>query len=954
MDPGSQGPVGISFGRFRVLPGQREVFADGQPIKLGGRAFDVLMALVEGGGAVVSRKTLMARVWPGQIVDENNLAAQIAALRAALGDDRALIRTVSGRGYQFTGEIRVSSTYKSKAPGEVVTTEQIGVLPPTNVPEPVSELIGRDAELKDALSAAGVHRLLTLTGAGGIGKTTLALALAREQRTHFADGVWLVEFSALADPELVPATVAAAVGLDLRGGEVSARRVAEALAQRRVLLVLDTCEHLIGAVAAMAQAVLQAGAGPRIIATSREPLRAEGEWIIQVPSLSLPDLESGDPYRSGAVLLFALRSQASGALIVQSRHASAIASICRQLDGIPLAIELAAARAAALGVEGLAARLDDCFQLLTGGRRTALPRHQTLRATLDWSYGLLTGEEQLYFRRLAVFAGSFTLEAAANVASGRDPNDYLADLVAKSLVAAEFSDDGPRFRLLDTTRSYALQKLRESGEFDQLARRHAEYYLGIFDRAEREWEARSANVWLDDYGWQINNLRAALDWAFSPNGEVSIGAKLAAAAVPLWMHLALLDECRRWMAATLAAFPAEQLGSRQEMAVQLAFGYSSMITQGLTEKARAALERANELGKRFEDLDYQLRALTCLVVFNRMYCDLSPALALSREVGAIAQKIASPLAMSTADCLLASTLLWVGQYAEARVHAETVTRRNEPEIRRAHLVRHGYDYWMNSRTLLAQILWVQGFSEHSLRLMQGVLIEAERMSHPFTLAYALTTTGCLVSLWTGDLKTARQRISRLKEHAANHALSSYYAAGLGFEGLLDAAEGDRKEGARLIRASLTELHRTGFYLYWTVLLTGLAEILASCGEIDDATVAANDAFELANRGGNHWWLPEALRVKAGVLLVARPEDSDQAENFFGQALDLAHRQGALAWELRAAKGLARVLRDHARPADAAAVLRPVYGRFTEGFDTTDVKEARALLDICESSKLAYR
>ena len=195
-------------------------------------------------------------------------------------------------------------------------------MPPTNIPEPVSELIGRDAELKDALRAASVHRLLTLTGAGGIGKTTLALALAREQRTHFADGVWLVEFSALADPDLVPATVATAVGLDFRGGDASARRVAEALAKRRVLLVLDTCEHLIGAVAAMAQAVLQTGAGPRIIATSREPLRAEGEWIIQVPPLSVPELESGDAYPSGAVLLFVLRSQASGALIVQSRHAS--------------------------------------------------------------------------------------------------------------------------------------------------------------------------------------------------------------------------------------------------------------------------------------------------------------------------------------------------------------------------------------------------------------------------------------------------------------------------------------------------------------------------------------------------------------------------------------------------------------------------------------------------------
>src|SRR5271170_1270708 len=377
MDLASEPAADIAFGRFQVLPHRREVLADGRPIKLGGRAFDVLMALIEGCGAVVSKDALMARVWPGQIIDENSLAAQIATLRAAFGGERALIRTVSGRGYQFSGEIRVSSASPSKAGRGVATAEHAVVLPPTNIPEPISELIGRDAELKEMLRVAGAHRLLTLTGAGGIGKTTLALALARELRPHFADGVWLVEFSALADPELVPATVAAAVGLELRGGDVSARRVAAALAQRRLLLVLDTCEHLIGAVAAMAQAVLQAGAALCILATSREPLRVEGEWIVQVPPLSVPGVESCDPYHYGAVLLFVLRSRASGTLVSEDRHAAAIAAMCRQLDGIPLAIELAAARAATLGIEELASRINTCFQLLTGGRRTAPPRHQT-------------------------------------------------------------------------------------------------------------------------------------------------------------------------------------------------------------------------------------------------------------------------------------------------------------------------------------------------------------------------------------------------------------------------------------------------------------------------------------------------------------------------------------------------------------------------------------------------
>jgi DNA-binding winged helix-turn-helix (wHTH) protein len=288
MDPAFERLAGIAFGRFLVLPDRRELLADGRPVKLGGRAFDVLMALIEARGAVVSKEALMARVWAGRIIQENSLGSQIAALRAAFGVERTLIRTVSGRGYQFTGEIRILSASPERAGAGVATAEPASVLPPTNVPEPVSELIGREEELSEILNLVASHRLVTLTGAGGIGKTTLALALARELRPHFADGVWRAEFSALADPGLVPATVAAAVGLELSGAEVSAQRVALALAGRRLLLVLDTCEHVIDAAAAMAGANLGAGSALHIIATSREPLRAEGERVYPVQPLAVP------------------------------------------------------------------------------------------------------------------------------------------------------------------------------------------------------------------------------------------------------------------------------------------------------------------------------------------------------------------------------------------------------------------------------------------------------------------------------------------------------------------------------------------------------------------------------------------------------------------------------------------------------------------------------------------
>jgi DNA-binding winged helix-turn-helix (wHTH) protein len=307
MDPASERLAGIAFGRFQVLPDRRDVLADGRPVKLGGRAFDVLMVLIEAHGAVVSKDALMARVWPGRIIEENSLASQIAALRAAFGAERGLIRTVSGRGYQFTGEIRILSASPDKAGAGVAPAEHASVQPPTNAPKPVSELIGRDVEVDEVSRLAGAHRLVTLTGAGGIGKTTLALALARELRPHFADGVWLAEFSALADPGLIPATVAAAVGLELGGGDASAQRVAHALADRRLLLILDTCEHVIAAAATMAEAMLGAGAAPHVIATSREPLRAGGEWVYPVQPLAVPAVGvavDDDALRYGAVRLF--------------------------------------------------------------------------------------------------------------------------------------------------------------------------------------------------------------------------------------------------------------------------------------------------------------------------------------------------------------------------------------------------------------------------------------------------------------------------------------------------------------------------------------------------------------------------------------------------------------------------------------------------------------------------
>jgi DNA-binding winged helix-turn-helix (wHTH) protein len=347
MDPGCETPASIAFGRFRVLPHRRELLADGQPPKLGGRAFDVLMALLEGRGSVVSREELKRRVWPNRVVEEKNLHAQISALRAALGVDRELIHTVPGRGYQFTGEIRILPASPDERVGAGIAEPALG-RPLTNLPERVSELIGRDEELTELLSLAAAHRLVTLTGAGGIGKTRLALAAARRLLPKFADGVWVAELAPLADPAFVPAAVAAALGLEFPASAVSAEHVANALGGKELLLVLDNCEHVIDAAARMAETLLRANPAVHVIATSREPLKVEGEWINPVPPLAVPvgDAEDeDDPWQYGAVRLFVERARAAEPHFApDQRGAAVIAAICRQLDGIPLAIELAAAR----------------------------------------------------------------------------------------------------------------------------------------------------------------------------------------------------------------------------------------------------------------------------------------------------------------------------------------------------------------------------------------------------------------------------------------------------------------------------------------------------------------------------------------------------------------------------------------------------------------------------------
>jgi tetratricopeptide (TPR) repeat protein len=420
--------------------------------------------------------------------------------------------------------------------------------------------------------------------------------------------------------------------------------------------------------------------------------------------------------------------------------ASLVGDICNRLDGIPLAIELAAARVDAFGVRGVAAHLDDRFRLLTKGRRTALPRHRTLSATLDWSYGLLTEFEQTVLRRLAVFARGFTLHAAGAIVADATHSeieiiDLVAELVVKSLVTADVGDPEPRLRLLETTRAYALDKLVESGERARLARRHAEYYRDLLATAAQDGAA--AEDWPAAYAPEIDNIRAALEWAFAPGGDVAVGVAIAADSVPMWLDLSLLSECHVWEEKAVANLDAAGRGTRREMVLLAALGISLRFTTGITEEAHAGLTRALELAERFNDPDYQLRTLQVLITYHAWRGELSAALTFARRFEAFAAGVTEPSGPPTADRMLGISQFFLGDLANARSHLQRALARFPSASRHTDLLRFGLDQRVNALAYTSNILWLQGFPDQALQMAQTSACEARNLGHPVSLCAAL-------------------------------------------------------------------------------------------------------------------------------------------------------------------------------------------------------------------------
>ncbi len=581
------------FGRCELLVTGRQLLVDGESAAIGAKAFDLLLMLVEGRGRLVTKHELLDGVWPGVVVEENNIQTQVSTLRKLLG--LQAIATIPGRGYRFALPIHNQAGPDAAAAPPVVAVPERAALPALP-----ATLHGRALDLAELLRWMPRYRLVTLMGAGGIGKTSLAIALAHAVSAQAEAAVAWVDLAPIVDGALVPSAVAQALQVPAAAlggtGDEAADALARSLAASTHLVVIDNAEHQLDAVARLARALLARAPGMRLLVTSQAPLRLDGEQIYRLAALSVPDVAASaeEAMHHGAVALFVEQAQAADRHFALTDHnLPVVLAVCRQLDGLALALKLAAARVRLLGLDGLHARLGERLGLLGGGMRDAPSRQLTLRAAFDWSHGLLSGDEQAVFRRLSLFPGDFSLELAVAVA-GDDTRpdgeviDALAALVDRSFVAVE-GDAALRYRLPETARAYATDKLAAAGERDAVNARFAQAMARLMDDAYDSNWAQPDTVWIDVYAPELDNLRAALDW--SARHHPVLAASLAGNAGVLFMVLGLAAEGRqRWLALVEAvnALPPSPVVARYWLeGSRLHWGVARERMQGYAMRAGA-------------------------------------------------------------------------------------------------------------------------------------------------------------------------------------------------------------------------------------------------------------------------------------------------------------------------------------------------------------------------------
>jgi predicted ATPase/DNA-binding winged helix-turn-helix (wHTH) protein len=941
-------PRSYRFGPFVLVPERQQLLLDGVPVRIGGRALDILTALVEHAGEVVGKRALMARVWPDVVVDEGNLKVNMAALRRALGDGSvttagAYVATVIGRGYRFVAPVESMgvSALEPHAPA--------APRPGHNLPIGTTRIFGRTDVIESLSAELDTGRLVSIVGPGGIGKTTVALAVAERSLDKFPDGVWLIDLATLTDPELVPNAIAAAIGVGVTSADMLAS-TCDFLRARRMLLLLDSCEHVIDAAAGCVERILARAAGVRVLATSREPLMVNRERVRRLLGLTSPPegatVGAEDALRYPAIQLFVERAcERLDSYSLSDADAPVVADICRRLDGMALAIELAATRVDVFGVAGLLSQLNDRFSVLTG-RRAGPERHRTLAATIEWSFGLLSPGEAAFLQAMAVFSGPFDAEGALAVSATTrsDALASLAQLADKSLVATDIDGDRIAYRLMDTTRSHCLERLLASGEVGRARQRHAEHICAVLERATEEWARQPPSEWGAVYGRVIDDLRSALDWTSRDETNRALRIRLTLAGILLWNHFSLTAECRLHVSKAVQELEATGLsGTEFEMKLKLWLGGSSMFTEGLKPLAMETLQRALAIAIRIGNTDYRLRCLIMIGIYELFTGEHEAGI---RTVEAFATLASSedPLVLPEGEVHFGIGELFLGQLQNARHRLETLQRRD---------IRDGVRYLSDPKvmvgTVLTQVQWLTGSPDTAMRTAVDTVALAERTKHHLSLNNILSYA-CPVYLWSGDFVECDRMVGLLEEHVMRHGIVARRPLALFYRAALDRVrEGASAAVIDRLKEAIEDFRRTNHFARMPYYLGVLADAQRAAGDLGEADATIRQALDIARQQNEGWILPEVLRVQAAVLLdQGHPQEAEQR---LLKSMTKAQMVNALSWRLRAAVDLATLWRSSPKEKSARPMLQAVFDQFTEGFATQDLSAAARMLETRTASSL---
>lgn len=914
-------------------------------MRLGSRAFDILVTLIGHAGEIVSNAALMASVWPSTVVEPGALRVHLTGLRKVLGDGRAgqrYIVNVPLQGYCFVAPVTqeaLDEPARGETPPNAEAAPKLAAAAPAPMPAVVvpsalplpaqlTRLIGREDVVDELLAELSRRRCITLVGPAGMGKTSVALAAVRALCERTGQQAVFVGLAPLTAPAHVVASVISALGVPALADD-PLRGLLEYLRERQLLIVLDNCEHLIQAAAELAEALLTGAPGVRLLVTSREPLRIQGEWVQRLASLRVPPslaaLSARDALGFPSIELFIERVRA-GLDTFELRDADVplAVEICRSLDGIPLALELAAAGVERLGLRGVAANLGNRLALLTRGRRTALPRHQTLRAALDWGYALLSPGEQALLQRLSIFKGRFTSESAREIARdlpGIDVDEDLFNLVSKSLVASDISGDIVQYWLLETTREYAASQLAACGASESTRRRHAHHMLQLADAAEAARSRQPPAAWLASHGHQIEDIRAALEWCLSPAGDARLAVHLAAASAPIWFAMSRIAEYLATLERALSALGDDsRLDPQRAMAMFESYGHALWHIRGIGPEAVTAFRRAFDIAERVGSKPDRLRVIWGLWLITNSSADYATTTRLAERFGEVAAGTDDVGHQLAYHRMMAMSRHFTGHHAQSRAHIQRLLEEPQKVNVSARNSGFQFDQRVAALTSLTRVLWVTGLPDQAIARGEEAIERAIEINHALSLCFALSVGCTAVALWCGDWERGERYARMLLDKSREYSLSFWHGFGKGYELALR-----RRRGEEVSTALLRDPPRS------------LLDILCTV----DAGLADETGLVRGETGAVGWSAPELMRIRGERLLAAG--DAAGAKAWFHKGLELARQQGALSWELRCTMSLARQMHADGATDAARAALSEVFERFEEGFLTRDLRDAAALL-----------